>query len=285
MTKLALAKPTDMGGLERVLVEGDLGGLTTGQRESYYLKVCESVGLNPLTQPFEYLKLQGKTILYARRACTDQLRKIHGVSVAIVNRERMDGVYVVTARATTPDGRCDESIGAVPLDKLQGENLANALMKAETKAKRRVTLAICGLSMLDEAELDGVRNKIEPPARKTLDDVEYDRATGEVEPPKLAAPTQQQEHDEYGLPIPTHPCPVFTREGSRNKGKRWDEVQPALIEKMYTADAAQMSQVQRDWAEYIIARRGHRKADEAEKALEKQIADDEAREVAAEKGE
>jgi hypothetical protein len=30
-------------------------------------------------------------------------------------------------------------------------------MKAETKAKRRVTLAICGLSVLDESELDGAR--------------------------------------------------------------------------------------------------------------------------------
>jgi hypothetical protein len=99
MTKLALAKPVEMGGLERILVEGDLKGLSTQQREAYYLRVCESVGLNPLTQPFEYLSLQGKTILYARRACTDQLRKIHGVSVTIVSREKMEGVYVVTARA------------------------------------------------------------------------------------------------------------------------------------------------------------------------------------------
>jgi len=39
---------------------------------------------------------------------------------------------------------------------LQGESLANALMKAETKAKRRVTLSICGLGMLDETEIGSI---------------------------------------------------------------------------------------------------------------------------------
>jgi hypothetical protein len=42
----------------------------------------------------------------------------------------------------------------VPLGNLRGEALANALMRAETKAKRRVTLSIAGLGWLDETELD-----------------------------------------------------------------------------------------------------------------------------------
>lgn len=74
------------------------------------------------------------------------------MSVTIAARELVDGIYVVTARAEMPGGRVDESIGAVPVDKLQGEAKANAFMKCETKAKRRVTLSICGLGMLDETE-------------------------------------------------------------------------------------------------------------------------------------
>jgi len=31
------------------------------------------------------------------------------------------------------------------------------MMKAETKAKRRVTLAICGLGFLDESEVDSIK--------------------------------------------------------------------------------------------------------------------------------
>lgn len=156
MTAIATAAPS-IEGLEDVLLSGDLGSLNPYQRVAYYQRVCESVGLNPLTQPFEYLRLNGRTILYARRAATEQLRRIHRVSIAIASRDVVEGCYVVTARATTPDGRTDESIGAVPIEGLKGENLANAVMKAETKAKRRVTLAICGLSFLDESELEGVR--------------------------------------------------------------------------------------------------------------------------------
>src|SRR5260370_32382559 len=65
-----------------------------------------------------------------------------------------EDVYIVRARATMPDGRTDESLGAVSLAGLEGEALANALMKAETKAKRRVALSICGLGMLDETEVE-----------------------------------------------------------------------------------------------------------------------------------
>jgi hypothetical protein len=39
---------------------------------------------------------------------------------------------------------------------LKGDALANALMKAETKAKRRVTLSIAGLGWLDETELETI---------------------------------------------------------------------------------------------------------------------------------
>jgi hypothetical protein len=139
--------------MESVLAQGNLDVLSTEQRTNYYLKVCESLGLNPATRPFEYIKMQGKTILYARRDCTEQLRKRDGVSVRISAREVVNGVYVVTAQASRADGRIDESIGAVPIEGLKGEALSNAMMKAETKAKRRVTLSICGLGFLDESEV------------------------------------------------------------------------------------------------------------------------------------
>lgn len=147
----------DWGTLEKVVVQGDLSKLSTEQRLAYYRTVCESVGLNPATQPFEYIKLSGKLTLYPKRDATDQLRRIHRVSVQISDRQRIEDVYVVTARATTPDGRTDESTGVVNIAGLKGDNLANALMKAETKAKRRVTLSIVGLGMLDESELDTIR--------------------------------------------------------------------------------------------------------------------------------
>jgi hypothetical protein len=53
-------------------------------------------------------------------------------------------------------GRTDAAKGAVNISGLKGEALANALMKAETKAKRRATLSICGLGFLDETEVEDI---------------------------------------------------------------------------------------------------------------------------------
>lgn len=147
-------KPADS--LERVIALGDLSKLTPDERTRYYASVCESIGLNPLTRPFEYLTLNGKLTLYARKDCTDQLRSLRRVSLAIADRQQLGDVYVVTARATMTDGRVDESIGAVTITNLKGDALANALMKCETKAKRRVTLSICGLGLLDETEIETI---------------------------------------------------------------------------------------------------------------------------------
>jgi len=141
---------------EAALVMGDLSKLTTEERMVYYKNVCDSVGLNPLTRPFDYLVLNGKTVLYAKRDCTDQLRKIHSVSVQIVSRETVEGILVVTAKAMDKTGRVDESTGAVSIAGLKGDMLANAFMKCETKAKRRVTLSLCGLGMLDETEIETI---------------------------------------------------------------------------------------------------------------------------------
>ena len=176
-----------IGHIERVLALGDLSRLSADDRVTYYQQLCESLGLNPLTRPFEYLELSGKLVLYARKDATEQLRRQHGVSVEIVDRRTIEGVYIVTARATLPDGRTDESTGAVALEKqdgewktnpngkryfaasdewkaLKGEEMANALMKAETKAKRRVTLSICGLGFLDETEVETIPNARPLPA-------------------------------------------------------------------------------------------------------------------------
>jgi hypothetical protein len=53
-----------------------------------------------------------------------------------------------------PNGRRDESTGAVYVANKKGDDLCNTYMRGETKAKRRVTLSICGLGILDESELD-----------------------------------------------------------------------------------------------------------------------------------
>lgn len=144
--------------MEKVLIAGDLQKMEPRERINYYLKTCESLGLNPMTKPFDLITLGGKMILYPNRSGTDQLRKIGNVSLKIVDRKMQDGVYIVTAMAQMPSGRTDESTGVVAFGNLKGDALANALMKCETKAKRRVTLSIMGLGWVDESEATTIKN-------------------------------------------------------------------------------------------------------------------------------
>lgn len=143
--------------LEKVILLQDLSGLTPIEKVNYLNSVCLTTGLNPLTKPIQIMKFQGKEIPYFTKDATEQLRKINKVSITNLETKLHDGgLYVVTAHASTPDGRQDSSTGAIVIGGLKGDALANAMMKAETKAKRRVTLSICGLGFIDECEVDSI---------------------------------------------------------------------------------------------------------------------------------
>lgn len=128
----------------------------------YYNGYCERMGLDPFTKPFDILRLNGREVLYCTRSGTQQLNKLHKVSHLITSRDTNaeSGVYIVTSKASLPDGRCTESIGAVNIAGLKGEAYANAIMKAETKAKRRATLDLLGLGVLDESEAESIPNAV-----------------------------------------------------------------------------------------------------------------------------
>jgi hypothetical protein len=182
----ALAPREQANIIESVIAAGDLSKLTPAQRTTYYLERCRSIGLNEMTQPFEYLHLNGKLILYANKGCTDQLRDIKDVSITRVDKEIVGDIYIATAYAQRGD-RQDSEIGAVNVTGLRGDNLANAMMKAVTKAKRRVTLSICGLGMLDESEVETIPN---------AQTVVVDSTTGEVLETRPAKPEMVSGNDQ-----------------------------------------------------------------------------------------
>lgn len=163
--------PEELSIMEQVIIKGDLSQLSPGERITYYHATCKSLGLNPFTKPFEYIELNKKLTLYAKKDATEQLRKLNGISIEKIETKLIDDIYVVTATARTKDGRTDSATGAVTIGHLRGDAKANALMKAETKAKRRVTLSISGMGWCDESEIETI------PAAKPL---EVDLETGEL---------------------------------------------------------------------------------------------------------
>lgn len=178
----------DPEAVSRALLAGDLSKLSPEDRIQYYLALCHSSGLNPLTRPFIVMKAEsGEMVWYATRECAEQLRKRHRVSMRVLRRETDEGLYCVTVEASTPDGRVEEAQGFVPVLKakgtwkstesgkryfqeaktqdgepllvpLTGKELADARHKCESKAKRRATLALCGLGLpeVDERQAPAV---------------------------------------------------------------------------------------------------------------------------------
>ncbi len=172
MKAVAIQNPDTVNEIiEQVLITGDLARLTPAQRVSYYHATCQSLNLNPLTRPFEYITLKGKLTLYATKEASAQLRVHHGISITSIETQLLDGeIFAVTVTARNRDGREDTDIGAIALAGIRGQERADMLMKAITKAKRRVTLSLAGLGMLDETEVSDIRD-----ARRTVVS-----ATGEI---------------------------------------------------------------------------------------------------------
>lgn len=142
--------------LSNIVLKGDISQLKPTEKVQYYNSICQRVGIDPMLQPFQLLKLQGKEVMYATKGATEQLRMIHGISVTAMTTQHIGDCYIVQVTVQNAKGRVDLGTGAVHINGLKGDQLANALMKAETKAKRRATLSICGLGMLDETEIETI---------------------------------------------------------------------------------------------------------------------------------
>jgi hypothetical protein len=140
--------------ITNLVLHGDISKMSDEMKVQYYNQLCHSLNLNPVTKPFQIISFQGKSLLYATKDATEQLRKLNGVSVVEMTQEFQNELCITKCKVQDASGRFDIATGATNIAGLKGDALANSIMKSETKAKRRATLSICGLGILDETELD-----------------------------------------------------------------------------------------------------------------------------------
>lgn len=192
--------PMDQATIEALVFDQDLSRLNPAQRVAYYSKVCESLGLNPATKPFGYIKLNNKLVLYALRNCTDQLMATRKISTSIVEDKIVEDLLVVKVKAWTTEGRETTDIGVLSIRGATGESKANLFMKCLTKAKRRAILSLVGLSFPDESEVETIPNAqvVEAEVPKLVEstverevvemDAEYSQVVRPVAPPTTLRP-------------------------------------------------------------------------------------------------
>ena len=202
--------------LEKVILNADLSSLTGEQRVNFYYQVCDQYGLDPFTRPFEFIKMNNKLVLYATKSCASALQELKSISVEIVKQEQFQDVWIVTVRGTranekAADGRVvAENVGITPIKGLSGDALSNSIMKAVTKAQRRLILQMCGLGQTDETELQSIANVSPQPVVKVEVDEKGEIAEEQVIPPEVSpvakrvqAPTPNVDADDQDWRLKT----------------------------------------------------------------------------------
>lgn len=177
-TNSQLSKPnTTEAAIEKVILKGDLRSLTEIERVQYNFALCQSLGLNPVTRPVDYIESDGKLQPYVNSVGIAQLRARYSISIQIVRCQKDEEFVYTTARATDRSGRSEEATAVVPLcdrygKPLSGTAKANAIMKAETKSKRRATLALCGIPWGDSGNIQSSQS-IDPPEDLLPDEMPF----------------------------------------------------------------------------------------------------------------
>jgi hypothetical protein len=142
--------------IESYVTKGDISALNADERVWLYTRLCERYGFDPLLRPFDVLELKGKVVLYANKGATDAVALRFNVHRAVTVKPHVIAVgdmrVVVCEASATYQGRTETATATLPL-----VDPVNVLMKCETKAKRRATLAVIGLGILDESEVDTIK--------------------------------------------------------------------------------------------------------------------------------
>lgn len=136
----------------------DLERLSEEQRQEYYLAACEYMQVPPELNVLAFHWMDHgdgarNLVLYAKKGATDIIRKNLGISVIDLKKEVGNGEVTWVAKGQNKEGRTEMSSGSKSVEGLRGRELESAVMWAQTKALRRMTLQFVGGGILDETEI------------------------------------------------------------------------------------------------------------------------------------
>lgn len=197
--------------LDKYELVSDYSKLSAAEREEFIRSVCADlnipvglrlIGFAWMNQPDGSRSM----VPYAKRGATDRIRAKHSVSLYDLVRVEIDGCVAFKAYGQDGQGRKEVAIGAAPApSSTKGEAFASAVMTAETRAGRRLTLKFAGLGLLDESEISAangeiIETKSEVTAQDVFQPAMANDATGtevknekEVERTNVALPVSEAE--------------------------------------------------------------------------------------------
>jgi hypothetical protein len=144
--------------MSKLKIIHNLDGLSKEQIDQYLRDISEHLGIDPDLNAFDVIRMDNRLQVYARRGTTDMLRESMDIDVTSIDLLDIPGS--ATFRATGRKGhaasnlsRQEIAIGSCAIAGLTGQKLSDAIMTAETRAGRRLTLKFTGLGILDVSEV------------------------------------------------------------------------------------------------------------------------------------
>jgi hypothetical protein len=137
----------------------DLESLNEQQRQDYIKAVCRHMGVPDDLNLVALTRIDdgegpARLVAYAKRGATENVRNNLQINITSLTSEMRGGSIVFTATAVSQKTmRQEMSTGAKFIEGLTGTPLDDALMTAQTRALRRVTLQFVGAGVLDESEV------------------------------------------------------------------------------------------------------------------------------------
>lgn len=137
----------------------DLEDMNENQRQDYVKAVCQHLGVPDnlnLVRLTYYDEGDGprRLVCYAKRGATEIVRDRLGINVIGLDSKEVGGSIVFTATGKNNTGRQEMSTGSKYIKDLVGRPLDDAIMTAQTRAVRRMTLQFTGTGILDESEVN-----------------------------------------------------------------------------------------------------------------------------------
>ena len=142
-----------------------LDNLTDEQKTEYKINACEYFEIPPELSLLEFMWLDSgdagrHLVLYAKKGATDIMRGNRGICVDSIKETIGDGFIMFTATGHDKTGRVDVAVGAADTKGRSGKGLSDAIMTAQTRATRRLTLQFVGGGLLDESEVQSTTTDI-----------------------------------------------------------------------------------------------------------------------------
>ena len=140
---------------------GNWNGVTDMDRVKFIKHMCDSLSIDLVLNPFRFIDMRGKTVLYATAEAAFSLARKNKLTVQIIEEKFNKDTMILTThvRAKFPNGTFTDDVGKLFIGGLSRQDRANAEMKCITKGKRRAILSSLGLSILDESELEEAKEQ------------------------------------------------------------------------------------------------------------------------------